>query len=379
MKTTSKQTATVTLSDCLACSGCVTSAETVLISQQSLQQFTNVIQQCVTGFDQIKIDSSSSSSSNIAINDVSSATFAPIPIQQRKRIVLSLSPQSRTALAHHFNIHPLALCKKLQYHLQHAQHLQMRDIQDTNRPQSSPQQQSAFAALLDTSSLNEVALREAAHEFCSRWRLHHQTTAITTNNHTATTTSTAASAASLKQQQSEQPLPLLTSECPGVVVYSEKTQPVAILRHLSHVQSPQQLCGSIVKYHLAQHELSLKPKQVYHVTVMPCFEKKIEAHREDFYDSQTDLHTVDCVLTTDEFRIWLEQDQQIKNKQSKIVSSNRIESSVDQTFRNYFCLSSHLNSPHNSSCFFFSCVLSLSLFVSLALCRLDQHVSIKAC
>ncbi len=31
IKSTTKQTATVTLNDCLACSGCITSAETVLI------------------------------------------------------------------------------------------------------------------------------------------------------------------------------------------------------------------------------------------------------------------------------------------------------------------------------------------------------------
>ena len=32
--------ATITLADCLACSGCITSAETVLIEQQSADQVT---------------------------------------------------------------------------------------------------------------------------------------------------------------------------------------------------------------------------------------------------------------------------------------------------------------------------------------------------
>ena len=40
MKVSTKKTATVSLNDCLACSGCVTSAETVLIEQQSLSQLT---------------------------------------------------------------------------------------------------------------------------------------------------------------------------------------------------------------------------------------------------------------------------------------------------------------------------------------------------
>jgi len=34
---------TITLNDCLACSGCVTSAETVLITQQSQQELYRVL------------------------------------------------------------------------------------------------------------------------------------------------------------------------------------------------------------------------------------------------------------------------------------------------------------------------------------------------
>ncbi len=39
IKATAQNTAKVSLNDCLACSGCVTSAETVLISQQSGEEF----------------------------------------------------------------------------------------------------------------------------------------------------------------------------------------------------------------------------------------------------------------------------------------------------------------------------------------------------
>ena len=35
--------ATITLADCLACSGCITSAETVLIEQQSADQVLSII------------------------------------------------------------------------------------------------------------------------------------------------------------------------------------------------------------------------------------------------------------------------------------------------------------------------------------------------
>lgn len=37
--------AAITLSDCLACSGCVTSAETVLIQQQSVDELLRVIRE----------------------------------------------------------------------------------------------------------------------------------------------------------------------------------------------------------------------------------------------------------------------------------------------------------------------------------------------
>lgn len=45
IKTSTLKTAKVTLSDCLACSGCITSAETVLLEQQSLQEFRNRLSQ----------------------------------------------------------------------------------------------------------------------------------------------------------------------------------------------------------------------------------------------------------------------------------------------------------------------------------------------
>ena len=35
-----------------------------------------------------------------------------------------------------------------------------------------------------------------------------------------------------------------------------------------------------------------------HVTIMPCFDKKLEASREDFTHPATGSKEVDCVLTT---------------------------------------------------------------------------------
>lgn len=42
----------------------------------------------------------------------------------------------------------------------------------------------------------------------------------------------------------------------------------------------------------------LSPEKVYHVLVAPCFDKKLEAVREEFYNSLLETRDVDCVLTS---------------------------------------------------------------------------------
>lgn len=42
----------------------------------------------------------------------------------------------------------------------------------------------------------------------------------------------------------------------------------------------------------------LSPDKVYHVVVAPCFDKKFEAVREEFYNSLLESRDVDCVLTS---------------------------------------------------------------------------------
>ena len=118
-------------------------------------------------------------------------------------------------------------------------------------------------------------------------------------------------------------LPMLASACPGWVCYAEKTQGAWVLPHISSAKSPQAVQGygacqpsldplwfrkwrvcrvlsaevalrcsvmrklpcrvrrSLVKQWLAPR-LGRKPSAVYHCAVMPCFDKKLEASREDF-------------------------------------------------------------------------------------------------
>jgi len=41
-----------------------------------------------------------------------------------------------------------------------------------------------------------------------------------------------------------------------------------------------------------------RPDQVYHVAVMMCYDKKLEASREDFFNDVYRTRDVDCVITT---------------------------------------------------------------------------------
>jgi iron only hydrogenase large subunit-like protein len=54
--------------------------------------------------------------------------------------------------------------------------------------------------------------------------------------------------------------------------------------------------GSLVKTHLSG-KLNVAREKIYHLTVMPCFDKKLEASRENFKDDVTGAADVDLVIT----------------------------------------------------------------------------------
>jgi iron only hydrogenase large subunit-like protein len=47
---------------------------------------------------------------------------------------------------------------------------------------------------------------------------------------------------------------------------------------ISAAKSPQQILGTIVKKMIAA-QLDVNPSRIIHVTVMPCFDKKLEGSR----------------------------------------------------------------------------------------------------
>ena len=80
-----------------------------------------------------------------------------------------------------------------------------------------------------------------------------------------------------------------------------------ILPYISTCKSPQQILGRVVKGLIADKLVPGAAKKeienapyVYHVTLMPCYDKKLEASRKDFL-YENGLPDVDLVISPKEF------------------------------------------------------------------------------
>jgi iron only hydrogenase large subunit-like protein len=66
--------------------------------------------------------------------------------------------------------------------------------------------------------------------------------------------------------------------------------------------------GALVKHVYAPAQ-QVTAQQVYHATIMPCYDKKLEASRKDFYDEASETTEVDCVLATSELLAMLDEQE----------------------------------------------------------------------
>lgn len=244
----------ISLTDCLACSGCVTSAEAVLVSLQSHAEVLNVLD--------------SHPPLDFRIPTSRANGFLKGHTQESKDgtvFVASVSPQVRASLAATYNISERQAGYMVDQFLAGPQGLR-----------SSGKYNNGFTWVVDTNRLREACLVLGADEVASSG----------THN-------------SMKR-------PILTSACPGWICYAEKKHP-HILPHLSRVKSPQALTGTLLKSVLSK-ALNIPPSQIWHVAIMPCFDKKLEASREELTDvswnpsdiSPQPIRDVDCVITTRE-------------------------------------------------------------------------------
>jgi len=92
------------------------------------------------------------------------------------------------------------------------------------------------------------------------------------------------------------PFPMFTSCCPAWIKYLENENP-KYLKNVSSCKSPMQMFGALMKDRARKMDAE-DGRTTYHIAIMPCTAKKMEAKREEFiHDGVPD---VDLVLTTRE-------------------------------------------------------------------------------
>ena len=104
------------------------------------------------------------------------------------------------------------------------------------------------------------------------------------------------SAEFLRRLETGENLPLMTSCCPAWVKYLENENP-KYLKNISTCKSPMEMVGAIFRDKYAEKDAQ-DGRTTYHIAIMPCTAKKMEAARPEFiHDGRPD---VDLVLTTHE-------------------------------------------------------------------------------
>lgn len=230
------EAAQISLNDCLACSGCITSAESVLITLQSHSEVLNFLSQ----------------------NAVKCAYDRKIP-------VISIAPQTLASLAASISSSSTAAPVTLNRVLSRVEVFCKTVL--------------GFEHVYDTTFARHISLLEHAREFKER-----------------------------KEQKlagKEGVSPMLSSACPGWICYAEKTH-AEMLPFISRTKSSQQIMGTLIKDCLAK-KWDANPDDVYHVSVMPCYDKKLEASRGDFYNDIYSTRDVDCVITTGELELMMRE------------------------------------------------------------------------
>lgn len=267
----SPSTARVSLADCLACAGCVTSAETVLIEAQSGAEF-----------------------------------FRALADPLISGVVVVFAPQSLAALAAALGLRG----GSVEAYARAATFLRSRFP--------------AVRAVVDTAAAADVALAVVADEFIGRlagagadggaldnpaaaakaaWQAPPPSIAVSAGVEQRVVDSgggasvggdvrSAPPVAARVHDDACVPLPLLASACPGWVCYAEKSAREAVPL-LSAARSPLALAGAVLK--------AMCPPGVYVLAVMPCYDKKLEAARRDFESAGSAVRDVDCVLAVTEF------------------------------------------------------------------------------
>lgn len=255
--------AEISLTDCLACSGCVTSAEAVLVSLQSHAEVLATLDAAPA----LRVLPPGPGGARYTVQGLEH--------DNAKLLVASVSPQTRASLA--------AACGPGVSPARAGRMLESLLRGPAGLP-GGGRHGSGFAWVVDTNPARAMTHVLSADEVLL-----------------AASSSTTAAAKK----------PILASSCPGWVCYAEKTHP-HVLPHLSRVKSPQALAGTLLKTSLGR-ALGIPPHRIWHLAVMPCLDKKLEASRAELTDEawaaaaaphadgrRRPVRDVDCVITSKE-------------------------------------------------------------------------------
>jgi len=343
----SSKVASISLNDCLACSGCVTSSETVLIQEQGYEKLLDTLDMihatrakcCGVESEELAsslLSSSSSSGSGESADKkqkIDSEGAGPNPHFQTAEdeekeedpttpfntVVVSISPQTCASFANTLS------------QLQAA---------NPSSPQIKWTSMTVFLHLArffkvlgcsfvcNSSAGGDISLIMAREEFIQRYRNGYSkkwdapvvSTAISRTRRNVYSSSQKSSGSEFSKQASVSVnpleevyppviniqdksfnLPMFSSNCPGWVCYAEKSHPHS-LPYMATTKSAQQIIGAIFKHILGPKLLQIEASKIYHVSIEPCFDKKLEGSRLDFYDETSESCEVDLVLSTNE--VW---------------------------------------------------------------------------
>ncbi|MCJ1308163.1 Cytosolic Fe-S cluster assembly factor nar1 [Agyrium rufum] len=236
--------AQISLTDCLACSGCVTSAETILVSLQSHAEVLNVLDSAP----QLLASAEEGSFEDGA---------------RRKLFIASVSPQVRASVAATYDTTG-----------QEAGWMIEQLLCGNEGMATGGKYRNRFSFVVDTNLMREANLVLSAEEVLDQ--------SLALEGQETRTNDTAQDFAMRQRPHARTPQPkkpILSSACPGWICYAEKTHP-HVLPHLSTLKSPQALTGTLLKTILSQ-AFGIHPSQIYHLSIMPCFDKKLEASRQE--------------------------------------------------------------------------------------------------
>lgn len=241
IKPNAEQKAEISLGDCLACNGCITTSEALLIQEQSAESLRQNY------------------------------------LKHKFRAAI-VTPQSLSSIALHFKIS-----------LEEAYF----------RISSFFRRKFEFDLVLDCLAFVELGKYFSFQEFCKL----HSLPSSGSNQFFDYFQNSKEGLAGPKQVEST----LICSECPGWVCYLEKVLGDSVIPYASKVKPPQLIAAEMIKNLARIHKKTEEYGESYVVLIAPCFDKKLEASREEMKGQRL---VVDLVLSSDEMRQLLLEEQE---------------------------------------------------------------------